>query len=230
MKKNTKKTPIKLKRSKILIVDDHPIVRRGLTQIINLEKDVVVCGESDNIQDALDAIKRLTPNLVLVDISLQDQNGLELIKDIKKRYPRILMLALSMHDETFYAERALRAGAKGYIMKQQLSDSILKAMRKVISGGVYLSGMMSDRILRKVAGGNNKQAKSAVSRLSDREFEVFRLIGAGFGTRQIAQKLSRSLKTIETYREHIKHKLDFKDSSELVQNAIQWSHSNPNSS
>ncbi|MFT5207670.1 MAG: DNA-binding NarL/FixJ family response regulator [Candidatus Omnitrophota bacterium] len=220
MKKNSKTKKIKVK---IMIVDDHPIMRRGLAELIHLEDDLVMCAEAESISTALELIKLHKPKLILVDLSLKDENGLELVKDIKVRFPAVLMLVLSMHDETFYAERALRAGARGYIMKQQAPSLIVIAIRRILSGEVYLSDTMSAKILRKIAGEKNTKIESPVDSLSDRELEVFRLLGSGLGTRQIAKKLSRSVKTVESYREHIKLKLDLKDSSELVQNAIQWS-------
>jgi DNA-binding NarL/FixJ family response regulator len=223
MKNNPKTKKIK---AKIMIVDDHPIMRRGLAELINLENDLIICGEAESTSSALEMIKLHRPNLVLVDLSLKDENGLNLIKDIKARFPAVLTLVLSMHDEGFYAERALRAGAKGYIMKQQATTLVLVAIRRILGGEVYLSDAMSSQMLRQVTGQKGKTKGIGVERLSDRELEVFRLIGMGLGTRQIAGKLSRSVKTVETYREHIKLKLDLKDSSELVQNAIQWSRSN----
>ncbi len=213
-----KKTP---KRS-VFIVDDHSIVRRGLKQLIDQEADLAVCGEAENGQAALEAIKKLAPDVALVDLSLDGESGLELIKDIKARYPKVLGLVLSMHDEAFYAERVLRAGAKGYIMKLQAPDLILKAIRRVLSGEIYLSDPMASKMLRKVAGGEDPIVGSPIERLSDRELEVFQLIGIGLGTRHIAERLSRSVKTVETYREHIKLKLDLKDATELTQAAIQW--------
>ena len=226
MKKIKKRPPAKNKKVRILLVDDHPIMRRGLAELINLEKDLVVCAEADSIQTALELIKRHEPHVALVDLSLKNESGLELIKDIKARFPEVLILVLSMHDELFYAERVLRAGAKGYVMKQQATDLVLVAIRRILGGEVYLSDFMSSKVLRNFTGKKTEKAGSSVDQLSDRELEVFRLIGTGLGTRQIAERLSRSVKTVETYREHIKLKLDLKDSSELVQNAIQWSQSN----
>ncbi len=227
MKKIKKSSPKKHQKVKILIVDDHPIMRRGLAELINLEKDLVVCGEAEGVQPALELIKVLKPDVALVDLSLKNESGLELIKDIQIRYPKVLILVLSMHDELFYAERVLRAGAKGYIMKQQATNQVLVAIRRILGGDIYLSEVMSSKVLKKVTGQKDPKAGSSVERLSDRELEVFRMIGTGIGTRQIAERLSRSVKTIETYREHIKLKMNFKDSSELVQNAIQWLQSNP---
>ena len=222
---SSKKSPQeKIKKIKIFIVDDHPIVRRGLTQVINQEPDMIVCGEAENSQMTLEALKKGLPDAMIVDLSLKNESGIELIKDIKARYPTIMILVVSMYDEAFYAERVLRAGAKGYIMKQQISDLIAGAIRQIISGEVYLSSAMSAKFLKKITGGGKKEEalNSPMERLSDRELEVSRLIGSGLGTRQIAEKLSRSVKTIETYRDHIKQKLILKDSSELNQAAIQW--------
>ncbi len=227
MKKITKKASSKIKKAKILIIDDHPIMRRGLAGLINLEKDLFVCAEADSAKAALEMMKLQSPDIALVDLSLKDESGLELIKDIKTRFPDVLMLVLSMHDEVFYAERVLRAGAQGYIMKQQATTQVLVAIRRILSGEVYLSDAMSSKILRNFSGKKAKQTGPNVDQLSDRELEVFRLIGTGIGTRQIADRLSRSVKTVETYREHIKLKLNLKDSSELVQHAIQWLQSNP---
>lgn len=230
MKKNKKVKKIrtvKNKQEKILIVDDHPIVRRGLSQIINQEKDFIVCAEAENSQTALEAIKLHSPRVALVDLSLKNENGLELIKDIRLRYPSVLILVLSMHDEGFYAERVLRAGAKGYIMKQQATKQVLLAIRKILEGEVYLSETISSKILRNFTGEKTQTSGSYVESLSDRELEVFRLIGAGLGTRQIAERFSRSVKTVETYREHIKLKLNLKNSAELTQTAIQWLQGNP---
>lgn len=227
MKKIKKTSAAKIKKAKILIVDDHPIMRRGLAELIDLENDLVVCGEAEGIQTALEMIKLHKPHVALVDLSLKDESGLELIKDIKTRFPEVMILVLSMHDEAFYAERVLRAGAKGYIMKHQATSQVLVAIRRILGGEVYLSDVMSSKILRNFSGEKNKKSGSSVDQLSDRELEVFRLIGSGLGTRQIAERFSRSVKTVETYREHIKLKLDLKDSSELTQTAIQWMQSNP---
>lgn len=220
------KPAAKVRRSKIFIVEDHPIMRRGLVELINLEKDMTVCGEADSVQTALELIKTATPHVALVDLSLKNESGLELIKDIRARFPSVLILVLSMHDEMFYAERVLRAGARGYIMKQQATHQVLVAIRRILGGEVYLSEAMASKVLRNFTGDKTEKSGSSVDKLSDRELEVFRLIGSGLGTRQIAERLSRSVKTVETYREHIKLKLNLKDSSELVQNAIQWSQSN----
>jgi len=207
---------------KILIVDDHPIVRQGLTELINQEKDLVACGQAEDAYEAMEAIKALKPDLVIVDISLKGKSGMEVIKDIKARHPALPVLTLSMHDESLYAERALRAGAKGYIMKQEATEKVITAIRKVLSGQVYVSNQVATRIVSKFAGGTPDADASVIDHLSDRELEVFRLIGQGYRTRQIAERLHLSVKTIETYRAHIKEKLNLASASELLRYAVQW--------
>jgi len=212
----------KKKESKILIVDDHPIVRRGLAELINREENLMVCGQAEDAYDAMEAIKTLKPDLVIVDISLKEKSGIEVIKDIKSRYPTLTVLILSMHDESLYAERALRAGAKGYIMKQEATEKVITAIRKVLSGQVYVSNRMAARMVGKFVGGGPDVGASEIDRLSDRELEVFCLIGQGHGTREIAEKLHLSVKTIETYRAHIKEKLNLTSAAELLRYAIRW--------
>ena len=209
-------------KTKIVIVDDHPIVRQGLAELINHEDDLVVCGQAEEAPEAMGVIKAIKPDMVIVDILLKETSGMELIKDIKARYPNLAVLALSMHDESLYAERALRAGAKGYIMKAEATEKVIGAIRKILSGDIYLSEPMAAKLIHKLVGGRTKVGASAIDRLSDRELEVFRLIGQGYGTRQIAEKLHLSVKTIETYRAHIKEKLNLSDAAELLQYAIQW--------
>ena len=210
---------------KILIVDDHPIVRQGLAELINHEDDLEVCGQAEDAHQAMQAIKELDPDMAIVDISLKETSGMELIKDIKVQYPNLAVLALSMHDESLYAERALRAGAKGYVMNAEATENVVAAIRKILNGQIYVSDRMAAKMVRKLVGGSPDSGESAVERLSDRELEVFNLIGQGFGTRQIAERLHLSIKTIETYREHLKEKLNLADASELLQYAIQWTHS-----
>jgi DNA-binding NarL/FixJ family response regulator len=209
------------RRARILIVDDHPIVRRGLRQLIGSEPDLEVCGEAADAPDAMQKVVETHPDLVIVDISLQSGNGIELIKQIKAYDARIKMLVSSMHEESLYAERSLRAGAMGYVNKEAAPESLIEAIRQVLKGGVYLSGGMTDRLLRRVVTGEDVQRYS-VENLSDRELEVFELIGAGLATRQIAEKLHLSIKTIETHRENIKAKLALANSSELARRAVQW--------
>jgi DNA-binding NarL/FixJ family response regulator len=209
------------RRARILIVDDHPIVRRGLTQLIGSEPDLEVCAEAADAPDAMQKVAETHPDLVIVDISLQSGNGIELIKQIKAYDARVKMLVSSMHEESLYAERSLRAGAMGYVNKEAAPESLIEAIRQVLKGGVYLSGGMTARLLRRVVTGEDVQRYS-VENLSDRELEVFELIGAGLATRQIAAKLHLSIKTIETHRENIKAKLALANSSELARRAVQW--------
>lgn len=209
-------------KTSILIVDDHPIVRQGLTELINHEDDLTVCGQAENALQAIQAIKTLKPDLVILDISLKGTNGLELIKDIKLQHPDLFVLVLSMHDESLYAERALRAGAKGYIMKAEAIEKVVIAIRKIMTGQLYFSENMATKMMARLAGNRTNAAASVVDCLSDRELEVFCLIGQGHGTRQISERLHLSIKTIETYRAHIKEKLNLADASELLQYAIKW--------
>jgi len=208
----------------VLIIDDHPIVREGLAELINREPDLQVCGQAASGSEALSLTESLQPDLALVDISLDDISGLQLIKNLKARRRQLRVLVLSMHDESLYAERALRAGAHGYVMKREAPTHVITAIRKVLAGDVFLSDTLSARFMRKLAAGEDFAEESPVSRLSDRELEVYSHIGQGLKTRQIAAKLNLSVKTIETYREHIKEKLGLGDATELVQSAIKWVH------
>ena len=207
--------------ARVLIVDDHPIVRQGLAQLLEQEEDLTVCGEASCAQSALEAIEQLEPSIVIVDILLKDVNGFELIKMIKSRFGKIPVLVMSMHDESLYAERSLRAGARGYIMKEEATDKMLTAVRKVMDGEIYLSDRMVSRILHRLAEGKD-EAESPLNRLSDRELEVFQLLGEGTPTRQIAERLNVSVKTVESYRAHIKEKLELASSTELIKQAVQW--------
>ena len=215
-------------KADILIVDDHPIVRQGLAELIDHEDDLVVCGQAEDAHQAMKAVKELKPDMAIVDISLKETSGMELIKDIKAQYPNLPILALSMHDESLYAERALRAGARGYIMKAEATEKVILAVRKILSGQIYISEKMASKMMQKLVGGSTEISTSPVERLSDRELEVFQLIGKGFGTRQISERLYLSIKTIETYRAHIKEKLNLSDAAELLQYAIQWVNSRNN--
>lgn len=208
-----------VEKIRILIVDDHPIVCEGLTSLIEHESDLKVCGEASNIRTALQKIEQLRPDLAVVDISLEGRNGLELVKDVFLRYPELPILVMSVHDEAVYAQRALLAGAKGYIMKDKAGESVLKAIRRVLAGEVYLSEKMTVKTLRNLVGGSQL---SPLEPLSDRELEVLSLIGEGQSVRQIAARLGLSAKTIETYRTHIRKKLKVANSSELLKCAIQW--------
>jgi DNA-binding NarL/FixJ family response regulator len=212
-------------KKRILIVDDHPIVREGLTTIINEQTDLVVCGEAEDAQTALEAVGTLRPDLMIVDVSLKGINGIELVKLIQRRYEKIPILVLSMHDESLYVERVLRAGARGYVMKQEGTEKVVTAIHRILAGEVCVSDAMGKKLLSAFRGKGRDPKGPSVERLSDRELEVFRLIGQGYRPRQIADTLHVSVKTVETYREHIKQKMDFKDSAELLQHAIQWAQS-----
>jgi len=203
-------------------VDDHPIVRQGLAQLINQEHDLVVCGQAEDAHEAIRAVRENEPDMVIVDISLKDTSGVELIKDLQVQHPELPILTLSMHDEAVYGERALRAGARGYIMKQEAIEKVVTAIRRVLAGEVYVSDGMAAKMVSKLVGGASKRTGSLVERLSDRELEVFRMLGEGYNTRETAEKLHLSVKTIETYRAHIKDKLALQDASELLRAAIQW--------
>ena len=216
-----RKLSVKSKRT-VFVIDDHPIVRDGLTQLINREPDLTVCGTSEDIYEALKAMQTLKPDIALADISLKGADGIELIKNLKIRMPALPVLVLSIHDESIYAPRALRAGARGFIMKQEATENVLLALRRVLSGEIYLSKRMANKMLQQFVGAPGTAQKFSIDRLSDRELEVFRLIGQGHGTRRIAEELRLSVKTVESYREHIKEKMTLSDASELVQHAIQW--------
>ncbi len=218
--KQQPKTGVKVTR--ILIADDHPIVRQGLSELINRQDDMEICALAADGYDAMQMIKTDHPDMAVIDIMLRDISGIELIKDIKTQYPDVIILALSMHDESLYAERALRAGARGYVMKGQATEEVLTAIRKVRNGDLYISEQLASKMMRKLVGGGQEAGLSPVERLSDRELEVFLKLGHGQSTREIADQLHLSVKTIETYRAHIKEKLNLANSSELLQYAIQW--------
>jgi DNA-binding NarL/FixJ family response regulator len=214
-------------QTSILIVDDHPMMRQGLAALINNEPDLTVSAEAADAQQAMAAISARQPELVIADITLPDKSGLELIKDIQALHPGLRVLVVSMHDESLYAERVLRAGGRGYIMKQEGGRKLMEAIRCVLSGKVYVSEKMSARILELLSGGRGAATASPVERLTDREFEVFQLIGQAKGTREIAAKLHVSIKTIEVHRLHIKEKLELKTAPELLRFAVRWIESQP---
>ena len=222
MTTNTKSTRANAK-TRILIVDDHPMMRQGLAQLVNNEPDLAVCCEVENAHQALAAIDKDPPDLVLADITLPDKSGIELIKDIQAINPGLAVLVISMHDESLYAERVLRAGGRGYIMKHEGGKKLMEAIRQVLSGQIYVSEKMSARILESFSGRRSPGAdKSPVENLTDREFEVFQLIGQGKGTRQIAEKLHLSVKTVEVHRVNIKTKLKLQSATELIRFAVRW--------
>ena|SRR6056297_185800 len=206
---------------RIVIIDDHPIVRKGFAQLINREADLTVVGEAEDHLSAQTVISETKPDLALVDLTLKESDGLELIKTINAQYPKVKTMVISLHDERVYAERALRAGAKGYIMKSEATENVMTAIRTVLKGSMYLSDDMQERMLSQFAG-NSKKETSPIDVLSDREFEVFRMIGDGLETREIAKRLTLSVKTIETYKSHLKTKLDLHSSTELIQRAVEW--------
>ena len=207
-------------RHRILIVDNHPMMREGLRTLISRERDLIVCGEAETAGQALDAVAKLKPDLVLADITLPGPNGIELIKDICALQQGMLILVISMHDESLYAERVLHAGARGYIMKQENGPTMMRAIRQVLAKGIYLSDKMSARILENVVGQRTKA--SPIERLSDREWEVFQLIGRGKSTVQIADELHLSTKTVEAHRARVKEKLDLQTMTELISFASRW--------
>jgi len=210
-------------KTRVLVVDDHPIVRQGLALLINREADLVVCGEAEEMHTAMQQILTTHPDIVVVDISLSGPDGLELLKSIRTRHPHLPVLILSMHDESIYAERALRAGANGYIMKQEATEKVLEALRRIVNREIYVSDRVANKMLQQYIGGNTVAQRSPVADLTDRELEVFRLIGGGHSTRQIAEELRLSVKTVESYQAHIKEKLSLRSARELMQHAIQWS-------
>jgi DNA-binding NarL/FixJ family response regulator len=210
---------------RVLIVDDHPIVRLGLTRLLSEEADITVCGEAGDAPSALEAVARHEPQAAIVDISLSGTSGLDLVRTIKRERPELVVLVVSMHDEALYAERALRAGASGYVMKQEAMEVIIKALRRVLSGEIFLSDAMSGKLLRRFAQGSaavDHREGSPLASLSDREFEVLRLIGQGFGTREIAEILRISIKTVESHRAHLKEKIKLSSGTELARYAALW--------
>ena len=209
-------------KARIIIVDDHPIVREGLADLINKEKDLVVCGKVEDAHQAMEIIKAENPDIAIVDISLKKRSGMELIKDTQVRYPSLPILVLSMHDESLYAERALGAGAKGYIMKSEATKKVVLAIRKILRGELYVSDRMTTKIMRKLVTKEPDADLSPIKRLSDRELEVFSLLGHGHGTHQIAEQLHLSIKTIETHRLRIKKKLNIAGTTQFLRHAFQW--------
>lgn len=208
-------------KKRILIVDDHPMMREGLAQLIDHEPDLQTASQADSAAVALQTISASLPDLLLLDISLPDKSGLEVIKDVRTLHPSLPILVVSMHDESLYAERVLRAGGRGYIMKQEGGKKLMFAIRQVLDGRIYVSEKMSAKILETFSG-HRANAQSSVEKLSDREFEVFQLLGQGEGTRQIAKRLHLSVKTVEVHRANIRKKLELATGGELVHYAIRW--------
>jgi DNA-binding NarL/FixJ family response regulator len=216
---------VKQTRTRVILVDDQPMMRRGLADLINGERDLVVCGEAGDAQGGLDLIPTAKPDLAIIDISLSNWNGIELIKEIHGRYPQVLILVLTTHDEEIYAERSLRAGASGYVMKDKTAATMMSAIRRVLSGHIYTSDKLNDRLMHQFArshqfGGSN--TASDTSQLSNREVQIFRLLGDGVRAREIAKQLYLSVRTIESHRVNIKQKLGIKTSAELLRYAIKF--------
>jgi DNA-binding NarL/FixJ family response regulator len=209
-------------RVRILLIDDHPLVRERLAEIINREADLTVCGEAEDRHEAIAAIPTKRPDLAIVDLTLKNSDGLELIKDIRVRWPKVRMLVVSMHDESLYAERAIRAGALGYITKQEATRKILVAIRRVLAGSIYLNEKIACRIISRLTSRDASVGATPTELLSDRELKVFDLTGSGLNTSEIAGRLHIAVKTVETYRARIKEKLNLKDSSALLRLAISW--------
>jgi len=211
-----------MQKKTVFVVDDHPLLRQGLAMMINREPDLMVCGEAEEAHAAMKAISASMPDILIADISLNGPDGLDLLKNLRLLYPDLPVLILSMHDESIYAERALRARANGYIMKQEATEKVLVAVRRILDGEIYLSSRMSNKLLMQYMSGKTAETDSRLATLSDRELEVFRMIGEGLGTRQIAEALHLSMKTVESYQAHLKEKLSLRTGRELMQHAIQW--------
>ena len=207
---------------KIVIIDDHPLMRKGLAMSLESEADIRVAAQASSAEDGLGIIEAEDPDLVVVDISLPGMSGIELVKQVQAIRPEMKTLVVSRHDEALYAERAIRAGAKGYVMKLEAPDVMIKAVRRVMNGGIYVSEKVNERLLMGMVSGNELLSQSPLDVLSDRELEVFELTGKGFGTREIAERLHLSVKTVESYRARIKTKLNLSNAAELMQHAVQW--------
>lgn len=209
-------------KKKILIVEDHPIVRRGFASLINHEPDLVVCGDAEDVHGALEAIDRCQPDLVLIDIFLKDSSGIDLIKTLQERCKGLPVLVVSMHEESLYADRVIRAGAMGYVMKREAEQTIVTAIRRILEGRVYLSDRMQERVLLSYSGRRTEAARSPLEALSDRELEIFERLGHGQSIRKIAEDLHLSVKTVDAHRAHIKEKLALESSTEVLQHAVRW--------
>jgi DNA-binding NarL/FixJ family response regulator len=210
------------RKHRVMVVDDHPIVRQGLALLINQESDLLVCGEAEEATGAMHVLASAKPDILIIDISLNGPDGIDLLKNIRNSNRTLPVLILSMHDESIYAERALRAGANGYIMKQEATEKVLVALRRILGGEIYVGDRIANKMLKHYITGSGTLRHSSIADLSDRELEVFRLIGEGHGTRQIAEELHLSVKTVESYQAHIKEKLSLRSARELMQHAIQW--------
>ena len=204
------------------MVDDHPLVREGLTNLINGQDDLAVCGEAEDSTGAMAGVAETRPDVALIDISLKNESGLELVKNLESEFPLVALIVLSMHDEALYAERALRAGARGYVMKRETTKSMLTAIRRVLGGDVYVSDRVVNVMARRLGSSRKAAASSPVERLSDRELEIFRLFGRGFETRRVAEELHLSIKTVQAHAANIKDKLGLDNATELLREAVRW--------
>jgi DNA-binding NarL/FixJ family response regulator len=225
MRQASASRPARSKRpemKRLLLVDDHPIMRHGLVQLISAESDLEVCAEAGNAADGMTAVAKQNPDLVIADLTLPDKHGLEFIKDLRALHPDTQVIVLSMHDESLYAERALRAGARGYLMKEAAAEHLIRAVRRVLGGDIYLSDKMASVMLELLSGQRKTSTPAGIDRLTDRELEVLQLIGSGRGTRQIADQLHVSVRTIDAHRAHIKDKLQLPDGNALVRYAVRW--------
>jgi DNA-binding NarL/FixJ family response regulator len=214
-------------KAKIFLVDDHPLVREWLTNLIHQQPDLVVCGESEDAPDALQQISAIKPDVAIVDISIKQGSGIELIKNLKAGHPDLAMIVLSMHDERLYAERALRAGARGYIMKSETAKKVITAIRQVLAGKIYMSESITAAFAEKFVDGRLPSGGSLVEKLSDRELEVFQLLGKGYETRQVAEMMMVSMKTVQAHCAHIKEKLKLTNAAELLREAVRWQENHP---
>jgi len=215
-------TPTAPKRAKVLIVDDHPTMREGLIRVIERESDLQICGETGSAREALEIVQKCKPDIVLLDLSLGKENGIEVIKDLRIRHPLLVVLVHSMHEDSVYAGRALRAGARGYVTKSEPPGNILKAIREVLEGEIYLNPALTKEVLHTLVADDHQKGASPFGVLSDREFEVFEMMGKGFVTKEIAATLHLSQKTVQAHRDHIREKMGFKDAASLLRFAIRW--------
>jgi DNA-binding NarL/FixJ family response regulator len=216
------KTSATIVRKRVFLVDDHPLVREGLTDLINRQDDLIVCGEAEDSAQAIAGIAKMRPDVALIDISLKNESGLELVKNLESQFPLVALIVLSMHDEVLSAGRALRAGARGYVMKRETTKNVLASIHRVLEGGVYVSERVVDSMARKLSSSRKAAASSPIERLSDRELEIFRLLGQGRTTSQIAEDLHLSLKTVQAYCARAKEKFEVNSLGELLRAAIRW--------
>lgn len=219
---NTASAETLVHKSRVFVVDDHPLVREGLANLINAQEDLIVCGEAEDSAQAITGMVKTRPDVALIDISLQNESGLELVKHLAAQFPKVALIVLSMHDETLYAERALRAGARGYVMKREASNNVLSSIHRALEGGVFVSERIANRIAMKAAARRKAADRSPVERLSDRELEIFRLLGQGRTTSQIASDLNLSLKTVQAYCARAKEKFGVTSLTELLRAALRW--------